>query len=63
MANKIKERYYSEHVQNICIDISYKSKDISDLIKNHGIKKAIYFMEKMIENKLKDYEKSETLPF
>ena len=63
MANKIKERYYSEHVQNICIDISYKSKDISDLIKNHGIKKAIHFMEKMIENKLKDYEKSETLPF
>ena len=31
--------------------------------KNHGIKKAIHFMEKMIENKLKDYEKSETLPF
>jgi len=63
MAEKIKSRYYSEHVQNICIDTSYKSKDLSDLIKNHGLETAIHFMKTIIENKLKDYEKSETLPF
>jgi hypothetical protein len=63
MAEKIKNRYYSEHVQNICIDTSYKSKDLSDLIKNHGLETATYLMKTIIENKLKDYEKSETLPF
>ena len=63
MANKIKERYFSDHVQNICIEESYKSKDLSDLIKNYNIDIAEEFMSENITKSIENYEKASELPF
>ena len=45
MANKICEKY---KLFNLCIPAEYKSKDISDFVKNHGLKKASNLLKTML---------------